>query len=82
MFGPLDKAANKVLSDINPREILVLLPLAIMMFVMGIYPKPFLERMEPSVQALLDTKFSSQAVVINHQAELESQDLSYLISHE
>lgn len=82
MFGPLDKAANKVLSDINPREILVLLPLAIMMFVMGIYPKPFLERMEPSVQALLDTKFSNQTVVIKSQDERLSQDLSYLISHE
>ena len=56
MFGPLDKAANKVLKDINAREILVLLPLAIMMFVMGIYPKPFLDKMEPSVQALLDVK--------------------------
>jgi len=82
MFGPLDKAANKLLSDINLREIIVLLPLAIMMFVMGIYPKPFLERMEPSVQALLDSKFSNQAVVIKPQDEHQSQDLSYLISHE
>ena len=60
--GNLSKAeeafqtANKVLKDINAREILVLLPLAIMMFVMGIYPKPFLDKMEPSVQALLDVK--------------------------
>ena len=82
MFGPLDKAANKLLSDINLREIIVLLPLVIMMFVMGIYPKPFLERMEPSVQALLDKKFSSQAVVIKPAGEHQSRDLSYLISHE
>ena len=33
------------------------------MFVMGIYPKPFLDRMEPSVQAFLDNKFAEQAVV-------------------
>jgi NADH-quinone oxidoreductase subunit M len=60
-FGPLNKAANKVLQDINLREILVVLPLVIMMFVMGIYPKPFLEKIEPSVQALLDSKFSYMA---------------------
>jgi len=46
-----------VLVDINLREIMVLLPLAIMMFVMGLYPKPFLSRMEPSVRHLLTSKF-------------------------
>ncbi len=60
-FGPLNNAANKVLKDINLREIIVVLPLAIMMFVMGIYPKPFLDRIEPSVESLLNTKFSEMA---------------------
>lgn len=60
-FGPLNKAANKALQDINLREIIVILPLAIMMFVMGIYPKPFLDKIEPSVEALLNSKFSVMA---------------------
>ena len=60
-LGPLNNAANKVLKDINLREIIVVLPLAIMMFLMGIYPKPFLERIEPSVEALLNSKFSVMA---------------------
>jgi len=63
MFGPLDKPENRVLIDINLREIIVLLPLAIMMIVMGIYPKPFLSRMEPTVQELLDTKFNQRVTV-------------------
>jgi NADH-quinone oxidoreductase subunit M len=63
MFGPLEKAENKILKDINLREILVLLPIAIMMFVMGILPRPFLTRMEPSVEALLRNKFPTTAVV-------------------
>jgi NADH-quinone oxidoreductase subunit M len=63
MFGPLDKQENKTLHDINLREILVLLPIAVMMFVMGIFPKPFLSRMEPSVEALLQNKFPNTAVV-------------------
>jgi NADH-quinone oxidoreductase subunit M len=53
MFGPLDKEENKKLTDLTPREIVVFVPLLIMMFVMGIYPKPFLSRMEPSVEAFV-----------------------------
>ncbi|MBI4229157.1 MAG: NADH-quinone oxidoreductase subunit M, partial [Deltaproteobacteria bacterium] len=63
MFGPLDKSENRVLVDISLREIMVLLPLAIMMFVMGIYPSPFLSRMEPSVKELLSSKFEQRLAV-------------------
>ncbi|MGQ0793724.1 MAG: complex I subunit 4 family protein [Deltaproteobacteria bacterium] len=62
MFGPLDKAENKALLDLSLREVMVLLPIAIMFFVMGIYPKPFLERMEPTVTELIKTKFEPIAV--------------------
>lgn len=64
MFGQLDKPENKALIDINLREIMVLLPLAIMMFVMGVYPKPFLSRMEPAVQHLLTSKFDHRPSVV------------------
>jgi len=77
MFGPLDKQENKTLHDINLREILVLLPIAIMMFVMGIFPKPFLSRMEPSVEALLQNKFPSTAVVRKLGDERPRADRSY-----
>ncbi|NIP54835.1 MAG: NADH-quinone oxidoreductase subunit M, partial [Phycisphaerae bacterium] len=40
MFGPLNKPENKALRDLSVREIFVLTPIAIMIFVMGIYPKP------------------------------------------
>ena len=78
-FGPLNKAANKVLEDINLREIIVILPLAIMMFVMGIYPKPFLERIEPSVQALLDAKFSYMAPETKHGDDQSPDDGFHLV---
>lgn len=77
MFGPLDKPENKILKDINLREILVLLPIAIMMFVMGIFPKPFLSRMEPSVEALLQNKFPSTAVVRKLGDERPREGQSY-----
>jgi NADH-quinone oxidoreductase subunit M len=53
MFGPLDKMENRVLEDLTPREMIVLAPLIALIFVMGIYPKPFLETMEASVETTL-----------------------------
>jgi NADH-quinone oxidoreductase subunit M len=53
MLGPLDNPKNKELRDLSMREILVFVPLLVMMFVMGLYPKPFLARMEPTVDAYL-----------------------------
>ena len=52
MLGPLDKKENKALLDLGVREVFVLLPIAVMMVVMGVYPKPFLARIEPSVLSL------------------------------
>jgi NADH-quinone oxidoreductase subunit M len=51
MFGPLDKPANQALSDLTAREALVFAPILVMIVAMGVYPRPFLARMEPAVQA-------------------------------
>jgi NADH-quinone oxidoreductase subunit M len=50
MFGPLDKPANQALTDLSRRELAVFVPVLIMIVVMGVYPQPFLRRMEPAVQ--------------------------------
>lgn len=57
MFGPLENSENKALRDLSLREIMVFLPIAVMFFVMGVYPKPFLSKIEPTVEALLKTRF-------------------------
>lgn len=75
MFGPLDKPENKALMDINLREIMVLLPIAIMFFVMGIYPKPFLSRMEPTISELLKAKFEERiAITETIQPQIKTND--------
>jgi len=61
MFGPLDKPANQSLKDLSPREVTVFIPLLIMMVVMGVYPRPFLSRMEPSVQKFVQRIESAAA---------------------
>jgi NADH-quinone oxidoreductase subunit M len=49
-FGPVKHAENEDLKDLNLREIVVFVPILAMIVFMGVYPKPFLSRMEPSVK--------------------------------
>jgi len=49
MFGPLLDPENRKMPDLNLREVLVMLPVTVMMFWMGLFPGAFLDRIEPSV---------------------------------
>jgi NADH-quinone oxidoreductase subunit M len=49
MFGPVDKVENKDIPDLNRREIATLLPIAVLVFVMGIFPGYFMRKMDASV---------------------------------
>ncbi len=52
-WGPLDKEENATMKDLNARELVLLLPLAALMVIMGFFPAPFLAKSEPAVQDLL-----------------------------
>ncbi|MDH4224072.1 MAG: NADH-quinone oxidoreductase subunit M [Deltaproteobacteria bacterium] len=52
-FGKVTKAANQALKDLNLREIAVLAPLIVFIVWIGVYPQPFLSRLEPSVTRFL-----------------------------
>jgi NADH-quinone oxidoreductase subunit M len=41
------------MKDLNAREILTIVPLLGLSAFLGVYPKPVLERLEPSVKALI-----------------------------
>ena len=53
-FGPVKHEENRGLRDLLPREWLLLLPLAALMLWIGLYPRPFLDRIEASVNALVN----------------------------
>lgn len=53
-FGPCDKPENQKLADLSLREVAVLLPMVVMIFWMGVYPRPWLTRMEPTVRQVVE----------------------------
>jgi NADH-quinone oxidoreductase subunit M len=53
IFGPVTVEANRALHDLSGREITVMVPILILIVWLGVYPKPFLDRIEPSARAVL-----------------------------
>ena len=54
MFGKLDNPKNKNLKDLNFREVMTLVPLIILAFWIGLYPKPFFRVLEQPVQKIVE----------------------------
>jgi len=60
-FGKVTNPENQKLTDLTARERLVLIPLILFVFWIGIYPLPFLERIEPAVKQTLSYVEAAQA---------------------
>jgi len=54
MFGPVTHAINEKLPDLNLREYATLVPLVILAFWIGIYPKPFFAYLDKPVQKIVE----------------------------
>jgi NADH-quinone oxidoreductase subunit M len=54
MFGPVTNPANEHLADLNAREYATLIPLIILCFWIGIYPKPLFRVLERPVQQIVE----------------------------
>lgn len=52
-LGPVDKEENKSLKDLNVREIVTLAPILVLIFWIGLYPKPFFALIAPSVDKVV-----------------------------
>jgi NADH-quinone oxidoreductase subunit M len=53
-FGPLTNPKNKRLSDLSVRETIAVAPLVLFVFVIGLFPSIFLDRMHDSVQSFFE----------------------------
>jgi len=69
MFGKLDKEENKTLADLSVREIMTLVPLAVLAFWIGLYPKPFFDVLEEPVDRLV-AQINQEHVWPDHVVEL------------
>ena len=54
IYNPLTDRENEKLTDLSVRELAVLVPLLVCILWLGIYPQPFLRRMEPSARQLIE----------------------------
>jgi NADH-quinone oxidoreductase subunit M len=61
MFGPITKAVNETIRDLTAREIAVMVPIIAVMLFMGLFPRPLISRIEPSVTAMLTRTNVAQA---------------------
>ena len=53
IFGPVKNAAVRTLQDLNAREIAAVVPVVVVCFWIGLYPGPFLQRIDPTAKLLV-----------------------------
>jgi NADH-quinone oxidoreductase subunit M len=53
MFGRLENPANQALKDLSLRELATFIPLIVLAFWIGIYPKPFLNLLDKPVEKIV-----------------------------
>ncbi len=61
LFGEITNKENELLSDLNMREIFVLIPMVVLIFWFGVYPQTFMKYLEPSARVYLNSA-SAQAI--------------------
>jgi NADH-quinone oxidoreductase subunit M len=61
VFGKVTNPENAELSDLNARELGLLVPLLVLMLFMGVYPRVFLDGSQPSVETIRARVSSSPA---------------------
>ena len=72
MFGKIDNPANAALSDLSLREVVMFAPLLMLAFWIGLYPAPFLRRLETSVGRVVARVNSVYAPVVAQGADCKT----------
>jgi len=54
MTGPVAKGSERI-GDLRARELIVVAPLIALLFVLGVYPKPVLDLINPAVENTMTT---------------------------
>jgi NADH-quinone oxidoreductase subunit M len=63
-LGPITKKVNETLKDLTWRELAIIVPLLVLIFWIGLYPKPFFDLMHPTVEQFL-TIFQNSTLALH-----------------
>ncbi len=82
MFQELKNPKNMNLPDMNLREMITMVPLIILIFWIGLYPKPFMKTFDASVSHLITKvdpgNFKPKQIKEHHAALIQQEDLALL----
>jgi len=82
MFGKVTNPENEKLKDLSVREIVIMLPLLLFIFWIGVAPNTFLSKMNPAMeQMLVQMGADKVAVVEMHQPESAGHAGGHTNSH-
>jgi len=78
-FNKLEKPENREMEDLSSRELTILTPMVALMVILGVFPTPVLNRMEPAVRTVLERVESARrdlevAGVLAPAPEAQDQD--------
>jgi NADH-quinone oxidoreductase subunit M len=82
IFGPLGDKVPKVLHDLTQRESIIAVSLCVMIFWIGLYPSPFLNMINGSVQAVVDRLERGSVASIEFDKRLAMDAVSQRITVE
>jgi NADH:ubiquinone oxidoreductase subunit 4 (subunit M) len=80
MFGKLNKPENREVSDMNKRELVYMLPIILLIIWMGVYPSPFLRKMDASVTHLIALAQGKKEVMAQKSVSANSPPASLRIA--
>ncbi len=84
--GKVDNPENQGLRDLGIRELAIVVPLVLLVIAIGVYPKPMLDRVEPSVEVILDRVVATtdyevpeygrvvEVAEVNERARMETEE--------
>ncbi len=79
VFGKVTDPENEKLTDLTMREKIILAPLIALIFLIGVYPKPLLEILEPSIRQIQQTV---QTARLNKQLDYRYSESDNIIDKE
>jgi NADH-quinone oxidoreductase subunit M len=69
-YGKVTVEENKMLLDLDWRERIILIPLVILIFWIGVYPKPLFERIEPAVKNVIRQVAKATTVEVDENFQI------------